>query len=50
MKPGGRIIRELEDMGLPYERVTETGIVAEIKGIKPGDGCPENRIWTRCRF
>ena len=33
---GERIIRELEDMGLPYKRVTETGIVAEIKGDKPG--------------
>lgn len=31
-----RLIREIENMGIPYEKISGTGIIAVIKGEKPG--------------
>ena len=31
-----RLIREIENMGIPYEKIPGTGIIAVIKGEKPG--------------
>lgn len=45
------IVRELDALGVPYERPTETGVVATIKGAAPGayraDGAPQRRIALR---
>lgn len=34
------LIRELEEMGVPYKKLKGTGLIAEIKGAKPG----KNRV------
>ena len=35
-KTRGRLIAEIEKMGLPYEKVPGTGLIAVIQGKKPG--------------